>query len=155
MISTSVCLKRASGVLTRVLKKGWCRSYWYFFPPIVICHFNQFASLQCPWLQVRSHSRSQWRGCLPLRSEDPVAWIHLHARSGKAGDKSLFSLRHHGQLKWGNTDKNKSTYKYLSARFYPVLFSNRTFLTAFRLVEGSVHRLCGITWRRFEQLAQK
>lgn len=43
----------------------------------------------------------------------------------------------------------------LSARFYPVLFSNRTFPTAFRLVEGSVHRLCGITWRRFEQLAQK
>lgn len=53
------------------------------------------------------------------------------------------------------TDKNESTYKYLSARFYPVLFANRTFQTAFRLGEGSLHRLCGITWRRFEQLAQK
>lgn len=35
------------------------------------------------------------------------------------------------------------------------LFSNRTFQTAFMLAEGSVRRLCGITWRRFEQLAQK
>lgn len=24
----------------------------YLFFSIVICHFNQFASLQCPWLQV-------------------------------------------------------------------------------------------------------
>lgn len=52
-------------------------------------------------------------------------------------------------------DINSPTHTCLSARSHLVLFSNRTFQTAFMLAEGSVHRLCGITWRKFEQLAQK